>query len=83
MKKLSKPASAIDPALRHAVIYARVSSKAQMKLLKEYAAAQGFAVAKEYVGRRRGADMPLATHSSASLASLVTTGPAPQRQGLY
>jgi hypothetical protein len=29
------------------------------------------------------ADMPLATHSSASLASLVTTGPAPQRQGLY
>jgi hypothetical protein len=29
------------------------------------------------------ADMPLATHSSVSLASLVTTGPAPQRQGLY
>ena len=59
MKKLSKPAPAIDPARRHAVIYARVSSKeqekegfsipAQLKLLKEYAAAQGFAVAQEYI----------------------------------
>ena len=48
-----------DPARKQAVIYARVSSKeqekegfsipAQLKLLKEYAAAQGFAVAQEYV----------------------------------
>src|SRR3984893_1937872 len=59
MKKTSKPARAADPARRQAVIYARVSSKeqekegfsipAQLKLLKEYAAAQGFAVANEYV----------------------------------
>jgi site-specific DNA recombinase len=45
--------------IRQAVIYARVSSKeqekegfsipAQLKLLKEYAGAQGFAVAQEYV----------------------------------
>src|SRR5262245_43337322 len=58
MKKASKPASA-DPARRQAVIYARVSSKeqekegfsipAQLKLLKEYAAANGFAVAQEHV----------------------------------
>ena len=48
-----------DPARRQAVIYARVSSKeqekegfsipAQLKLLKEYAAVNGFAVAREYV----------------------------------
>ena len=48
-----------DPARKQAVIYARVSSKeqekegfsipAQLKLLKEYAAAQGFKVAQEYV----------------------------------
>jgi site-specific DNA recombinase len=53
MKKLSKPVA--DLAFRQAVIYARVSSKeqekegfsvpAQLKLLKEYAAANGFAVA--------------------------------------
>src|SRR3981081_2855706 len=59
MKKTSKPAPAIDPDRRQAVIYARVSSKeqekegfsipAQLKLLKEYAAANGFAVAQEYV----------------------------------
>src|SRR6476661_6204026 len=58
MKKTSKPAPAIDPR-RHAVIYARVSSKeqekegfsipAQLKLLKDYAAAQGFTVGQEYV----------------------------------
>ena len=58
MKKASKPTAA-DPACKQAVIYARVSSKeqekegfsipAQLKLLKEYASAQGFAVAKEYV----------------------------------
>jgi site-specific DNA recombinase len=57
MAKTSKPISA-DP-VRKAVIYARVSSKeqekegfsipAQLKLLKDYAASQGFAVAKEYV----------------------------------
>jgi site-specific DNA recombinase len=58
MKKAPKLATA-DPARRQAVIYARVSSKeqekegfsipAQLKLLKEYAAANGFAVAQEYV----------------------------------
>src|SRR5215468_3035007 len=57
MAKLSKPISS-DP-IRKAVVYARVSSKeqekegfsipAQFKLLKDYAAAQGFAIAKEYV----------------------------------
>jgi|GraSoiStandDraft_16_1057320.scaffolds.fasta_scaffold69961_5 site-specific DNA recombinase len=50
---------AADPARKQAVIYARVSSKeqekegfsipAQLKLLKEYAAANGFMVAQEYV----------------------------------
>jgi DNA invertase Pin-like site-specific DNA recombinase len=59
MRKASKPASAADPLRRQAVIYARVSSKeqeregfsipAQLKLLKEYAAANGFAVAEEYI----------------------------------
>lgn len=59
-KKTSKPASAaIDPARKQAVIYARVSSKeqekegfsipAQLKLLKEYVAANSFAVVQEYV----------------------------------
>jgi site-specific DNA recombinase len=58
MKKAPKPAAA-GPARRQAVIYARVSSKeqekegfsipAQLKLLKEYATANGFAVAQEYV----------------------------------
>ena len=58
MERASKPAPA-DPARRHAVIYARVSSKeqekegfsipAQLKLLKEYAATNGFAVVQEYV----------------------------------
>src|SRR3954453_21797737 len=47
------------PPRKQAVIYARVSSKeqekegysipAQLKLLKDYAAAQGFAVVQEYV----------------------------------
>ena len=59
MKKTPKPATTADPARRQAVIYARVSSKeqekegfsipAQLKLLKEYASANGFAVAQEYV----------------------------------
>ena len=45
MRKTTKPASAVDPARKQAVIYARVSSKeqekegfsipAQLKLLKE------------------------------------------------
>jgi site-specific DNA recombinase len=58
MKKISKITDA-DPTRKQAVIYARVSSKeqekegfsipAQLKLLKEYAAAQGFAVAQEFV----------------------------------
>ncbi len=58
MKKAPKHAVA-DPARRQAVIYARVSSKeqekegfsipAQLKLLKEYAAVNGFAVAQEYI----------------------------------
>jgi site-specific DNA recombinase len=58
MKKAPKPA-AIEPARKQAVIYARVSSKeqekegfsipAQLKLIKEYAAANDFAVAQEYV----------------------------------
>jgi DNA invertase Pin-like site-specific DNA recombinase len=59
MKKASTPASSSDTAHKQAVIYARVSSKeqekegfsipAQLKLLKEYAAANGLAVAQEYV----------------------------------
>jgi predicted site-specific integrase-resolvase len=59
MKRAAKPAPAADPARKQAVIYARVSSKeqekegfsipAQLKLLKEYAAANGFAVAQEYM----------------------------------
>jgi site-specific DNA recombinase len=57
--KTSKPTPIADPARRQAVIYARVSSKeqekegfsipAQLKLLKEYAATNGFTVAQEYV----------------------------------
>jgi site-specific DNA recombinase len=57
MKKASKPAP--DLTGKQAVIYARVSSKeqekegfsipAQLKLLKEYATANGFAVAQEYI----------------------------------
>src|SRR5271168_4705783 len=59
MKRASQPTPATDPARKEAVIYARVSSKeqekegfsipAQLKLLKEYAAANGFFVAREYV----------------------------------
>jgi site-specific DNA recombinase len=59
MPKISKLAPSADPARKQAVIYARVSSKeqekegfsipAQLKLLKEYAAANGFAVAQEYI----------------------------------
>lgn len=59
MKRLSKSALSADSTHTHAVIYARVSSKeqekegfsipAQLKLLKEYAAAQGFKIAQEYV----------------------------------
>ena len=59
MRRTTKPARVADTARKQAVIYARVSSKeqekegfsipAQLKLLKEYAAANGFAVAQEYV----------------------------------
>jgi DNA invertase Pin-like site-specific DNA recombinase len=59
MTRVAKPAPAADPARKQAVIYARVSSKeqekegfsipAQLKLLKEYAAAHGLAVAQEYI----------------------------------
>jgi DNA invertase Pin-like site-specific DNA recombinase len=59
MKRAAKPAPAADPARKQAVIYARVSSKeqekegfsipAQLKLLKEYAATNGFSVAQEYI----------------------------------
>ena len=59
MASTRKPAPFSAPARKQAVIYARVSSKeqekegfsipAQLKLLKEYAAAQGFTVAQEYV----------------------------------
>jgi site-specific DNA recombinase len=59
MAENSKSFSAASAACKRAVIYARVSSKeqekegfsipAQLKLLKEYAAAQGFAIAHEYV----------------------------------
>jgi site-specific DNA recombinase len=61
-----------DPLCK-AVVYARVSSKgqekegyskpAQLKLLREYTAANGFAVAQEYVGYQPStprAMMPLA-----------------------
>jgi len=57
MVKISKAISTVP--VRKAVVYARVSSKeqekegfsipAQLKLIKEYVAAQGLAVAKEYV----------------------------------
>ena len=59
MAKILKRSSSAGLVPQKAVIYARVSSKeqekegfsipAQLKLLKEYAAAQSFAVAKEYV----------------------------------
>ena len=54
MAKAARPNPSADPVRKQAVIYARVSSKeqekegysipAQLKLLKEYAATQGFAV---------------------------------------
>jgi site-specific DNA recombinase len=59
MAKDSNPAPRTKVMYKQAVIYARVSSKeqekegfsipAQLKLLKEYATAQGFAIANEYV----------------------------------
>ena len=59
MIKISKSAPVADPSRKQAVIYARVSSKeqekegfsipAQLKLLKEYAAVNGLAVAEEYI----------------------------------
>jgi DNA invertase Pin-like site-specific DNA recombinase len=60
MRKAPKSApTTAEPTRKQAVIYARVSSKeqekegfsipAQLKLLKEYAAANGYSVAQEYV----------------------------------
>jgi site-specific DNA recombinase len=59
MKKRFMSASSTDSTHTHAVIYARVSSKeqekegfsiqAQLRLLREYAAAQGFKIAQEFV----------------------------------
>jgi len=59
MPKPFKPVPATNRARKQAVIYARVSSKeqekegfsipAQLKLLKDYAAAEGFLVAQEYL----------------------------------
>jgi site-specific DNA recombinase len=59
MAKTLKPTPGPNLAQKQAVIYARVSSKeqekegfsipAQLKLLKDYAAAQSFVVAQEYV----------------------------------
>ena len=59
MSKPSKSARSAVPALKQAVVYARVSSKeqekegfsipAQQKLLKDYASSNGFAIAREYV----------------------------------
>src|SRR4051794_21284282 len=58
MARTSKPTAIAHPTCKQAVVYARVSSKeqekegfsipAQLKLLKEYAAGQGLAVAQEY-----------------------------------
>ena len=59
MPKALKATPFLDAARKQAVVYARVSSKeqekegfsipAQLKLLKEYAMAQGFAIAQEHV----------------------------------
>ena len=59
MAKTSKTSLSTDRGQKPAVIYARVSSKeqekegysipAQLKLLKDYAAAEGFTVAHEYI----------------------------------
>jgi site-specific DNA recombinase len=59
MRNASNSARPSDPTRNRAVMYARVSSReqekegfsipAQLKLLKEYASANGFSVAKEYV----------------------------------
>ena len=58
MAKTTNRTAISDAARKQAVIYARVSSKEQekegfsipahLKLIKEYAAANGFAVAQEY-----------------------------------
>jgi DNA invertase Pin-like site-specific DNA recombinase len=59
MTSTFQPKYSADPVHKKAVIYARVSSKeqekegfsipAQLKLLREYAAAQGFVIVEEYV----------------------------------
>ena len=58
MSKRNSPVDQMEPTVRQAVVYARVSSKeqekegysipAQLKLLKDYAAEEGFAVVQEY-----------------------------------
>ncbi len=103
MTKTSKPAPAADPARKQAVIYARVSSKeqekegfsipAQLKLLKEYAAAQGFAVVAGICGRgNRQADRPHRLRRDGRLSEGASVDPRdagredrpalPQPQGL-
>ncbi len=59
MSQRNSPIDQIEPTVRQAVVYASVSSKeqekegysipAQLKLLKDYAAQEGFAVVQEYV----------------------------------
>ena len=59
MNTRDTPADQVEPTVRQAVVYARVSSKeqekegysilAQLKLLKDYAAQEGFAVVQEYI----------------------------------
>src|SRR3981081_1286477 len=67
MRTIVKSAvSSSDSARKKAVIYARVSSKeqekegysipAQLKLLKDYAAAQNLAVAAAYVGAEKATE---------------------------
>jgi hypothetical protein len=76
MKKSSKPAAA-DPARRQAVIYARVSSKeqekegfsipAQLKLLKECAAANQDPIAARKAARNAEAGKPTFGDAAAAL----------------
>jgi hypothetical protein len=100
MAKTPKPTPAADPARKQAVIYARVSTKeqekegfsipAQLKLLKEYAAAQGFTVVQEYVDRQ--ADRPCRIRRDGQLFERASSDPRdaggenrpalPQPQGL-
>ena len=61
--RTKKPKSEAAGKVSRAVLYARVSSKeqekegysipAQLKLLKDYAAAEGFAIAQEYMKKKQ------------------------------